>query len=39
MFFTSHIERDLSVVGAKFFRELMMFCNLHLHDIAPNSML
>jgi hypothetical protein len=39
VFFTSHVERGLAVEGSKFFRELLMFYGLRLHDIAPNSIL
>jgi hypothetical protein len=39
VFFMSHIERGLSIEGSKFFRELMSFYGLRLHDIAPNSLL
>ena len=28
VFFTSHVERGLSIEGSKFFRELMMFYGL-----------
>jgi hypothetical protein len=39
IFFTSHVERGLSVEGSKFFREMMMFYGRRLHDIVPNSLL
>jgi hypothetical protein len=39
VFFTTHIERGLSLTGLKFFRELMVYCNLRLQDLDPNSIL
>jgi hypothetical protein len=39
VFFTTHIERGLSVTGSRFFRELLHYYGLRLHDLGPNSIL